>query len=105
MTTTTLNENDVAAQLAEVNLKLDRIAAVVDDLSRRLESFDDLKEDLVPIAHGALKIAHKKLHELEQDGVMDFASGCRLITQSRAESPPPTIRMSLSRKSSIRFTE
>jgi uncharacterized protein YjgD (DUF1641 family) len=27
----------------------------------------------VPIAHGALKIAHKKLHELEQEGVMDFA--------------------------------
>jgi uncharacterized protein YjgD (DUF1641 family) len=74
MTTTTLNEHEVAGQLAEINLKLDRISFVVEDLSRRLESFDDLKEDLVPIAHGALKIAHKKLHELEQEGVMDFAA-------------------------------
>ncbi len=33
--------------------------------------------------------------------VMRFASGCRLSVQSSAESPPPTMRMSLSRNCSI----
>ncbi len=65
---------DTAAALTEINQKLDRISLVVDDLDRRMESFDDLKEDLVPIAHGALKIAYKRLHELEQEGALDFAA-------------------------------
>jgi uncharacterized protein YjgD (DUF1641 family) len=86
MTTMTLNEQDVAAQLVEVNRKLDRISIVVDDLSRRLESFDDLKEDLVPIAHGALTIANKKLHELEQEGVIDFAGESVNVARTIATS-------------------
>jgi len=65
---------DTAAALTEINQKLDRISLVVDDLGRRLESFDDLKEDLVPIAHGALKIACNRLQELEQEGALDFAA-------------------------------
>ena len=34
-----------------------------------------------------------------------LATGCRLSTQSSAESPPPTISTSLPRKSSMRRTE
>jgi uncharacterized protein YjgD (DUF1641 family) len=77
---------DVAAQLAEINEKLDRLSFVVEDLGRRMESFDDLKEDLVPIAHGALKIANKQLHELEQAGALEFASESIQVARTIATS-------------------
>lgn len=81
---TMMVENDLAAQLAEMNGKLDRVALIVDDLGRRMESFDDLKEDLVPITHGALKIAYNKLHELEQEGALDFAAESLQVAQTIA---------------------
>jgi uncharacterized protein YjgD (DUF1641 family) len=76
--------NDTAVQLAEINDKLDRVGRILEDLSRRMESFDDLKEDLVPIAHGALKIANNKLHELEQEGALDFAAESVLVAKKIA---------------------
>lgn len=65
-------EVDIAAALAEINRKLDSVVAVTEDLGRQLESFDDLREDMVPIAHEGILIAYRKLHELEQAGVIDF---------------------------------
>jgi uncharacterized protein YjgD (DUF1641 family) len=78
--------SDVAEQLAKVNEKLDRLIVIVDDLGRRMESLDDLKEDLVPIAHGALKIAYRKLHELEQEGALDFVAESGQVAMKIATS-------------------
>jgi hypothetical protein len=82
----TANASDVAEQLAKINEKLDRLSLIVDDVGRRMESFDDLKEDLVPIAHGALKIAYRKLHELEQEGALDFVAESGQVAMKIATS-------------------
>lgn len=82
----TANASDVAEQLAKMNEKLDRLSLIVDDMGRRMESFDDLKEDLVPIAHGALKIAYRKLHELEQEGALDFVAESGQVAMKIATS-------------------
>ena len=63
---------DLAATLTEINRKLDAVVEVTEDLGRQLESFEDLREDFVPIAHEGMLIAYRKLHELEQAGVIDF---------------------------------
>ncbi|MBT8478626.1 MAG: DUF1641 domain-containing protein [Gemmatimonadetes bacterium] len=63
---------DLAISLAEINRKLDAVVDVTEDLARQLESFEDLREDLVPIAHEGMLIAYRKLNELEQAGVIDF---------------------------------
>jgi len=64
--------SDLAATLTEINRKLDAVVEVTEDLGRQLESFEDLREDFVPIAHEGILIAYRKLHELEQAGVIDF---------------------------------
>lgn len=63
---------DLATTLTEINRKLDAVVEVTEDLGRQLESFEDLGEDFVPIAHEGMLIAYRKLHELEQAGVIDF---------------------------------
>ena len=63
---------DLATTLTEINRKLDAVVEVTEDLGRQLESFEDLREDFVPIAHEGMLIAYRKLHELEQAGVIDF---------------------------------
>jgi len=65
-------EADLAATLISINQKLDSVVEVTEDLGRQLESFDDLREDFVPIAHEGILIAYRKLNELEQAGVLDF---------------------------------
>ena len=65
-------EVDLAATLSEMNRKLEAVFEVTEDLGRQLESFEDLREDFVPIAHEGILIACRKLHELEQSGVIDF---------------------------------
>ena len=63
---------DLTTTLADINRKLDSVVEVTEDLGRQLESFEDLREDFVPIAHEGMLIAYRKLHELEQAGVIDF---------------------------------
>ncbi len=63
---------DLAISLAAINSKLDAIVEVTEDLGRQLESFDDLREDFVPIAHEGMLIAYRKLDELERAGAIDF---------------------------------
>ena len=63
---------DLVTTLAEINRKLDAVVEVTEDLGRQLESLEDLREDFVPIAHEGILIAYRKLHELEQAGVIDF---------------------------------
>ncbi len=72
--------------LVEMNRKLDEVARVTDDLSRQLESLHDLREDLVPIAHEGLMIAYRKLHTLEQEGVIDFLRESSAVLQTIATS-------------------
>jgi len=69
---TVSSETDLAASLAAINRKLDAVVEVTEELGRQLESLDDLREDFVPIAHEGILIAYRKLHELEQAGVIDF---------------------------------
>ena len=63
---------DLAITLALINRKLDSVVEVTEDLGRQLQSFDDFREDFVPIAHEGILIAYRKLQELEQAGVIDF---------------------------------
>ena len=72
--------------LEEIHRKLDDVARVTEDLSRQLESLHDLREDLVPIAHEGLMIAYRKLHALEQDGVIDFLRESSSVFQTIATS-------------------
>jgi uncharacterized protein YjgD (DUF1641 family) len=65
---------DADATADEINAKLDRLADVIEDLDRRMESFDDFKEDLGPIAHGALGIAQRQMSRLEEDGILAFGN-------------------------------
>jgi uncharacterized protein YjgD (DUF1641 family) len=63
---------DLTVMLSEINRKLDAVVEVTEDLGRQLESLEDLREDFVPIAHEGILIAYRKLHELEQAGVIAF---------------------------------
>lgn len=65
-------DSDLSAALAEINHKLAAVVEVTEDLGRQLESLEDLREDFVPIAHEGMLIAYRKLHELEQAGVIEF---------------------------------
>jgi uncharacterized protein YjgD (DUF1641 family) len=65
---------DLTVQLARLNEKLDRIEAAVDVMTHRLESLEDLREDLWPMVHGASRALNRKLHELEQKGVLGFVT-------------------------------
>lgn len=72
--------------LEDIHRKLDDVARVTEDLSRQLESLHDLREDLVPIAHEGLMIAYRKLHALEQEGVIDFLRESSSVFQTIATS-------------------
>lgn len=80
---------DVATTLSEIHAKLDRLSIVVDDLDRRMESFDDLMEDLGPIAHGALGIAQRQMSRLEDDGILAFGSEVLQVGRTVATSFTP----------------
>ena len=75
--------------LAEINVKLDRMADVIEDLDRRMESFDDFMEDLGPIAHGALGIAQRQMSRLEDDGILAFGSEVAKVGRTVATSFTP----------------
>ena len=63
----------VARLLEEINNRLARIEHTLGDLERRVESIDELKEDLMPMANGMFAVASGKLEQLEQDGALEFA--------------------------------
>jgi len=75
--------------LEEINAKLDRMADVVEDLDRRMESFDDFMEDLGPIAHGALSIAQRQMGRLEEDGILAFGGEVVQVGRTVATSFTP----------------
>ena len=79
----------VLAALDEVNQKLEKVTGCVDDLSRRLESFDDLKEDLVPMAHSGMQMLYRQMHDLEQNGTLAFVKEAAGVAQTIATSFTP----------------
>jgi uncharacterized protein YjgD (DUF1641 family) len=85
----TVGSDQVAAALADIGAQLNRVERVVDDLGRRMESFDDLKEDLVPITHGAIQIAYRRLHELEENGTLGFVRESVKVAETVATSFTP----------------
>lgn len=88
-TESTAHAADVASALAAIDAKLERLAVVVEDLDRRMESFDDFMEDLGPIAHGALGIAQRQMSRLEQDGILAFANEVAQVGRTVATSFSP----------------
>ena len=77
------------AMLAEINGRLERMERCVDDVSKRLESFDDLKEDLMPMAHSGLQMAYRRMHELEQNGTLDFVKESARVAETISTSFTP----------------
>ena len=59
-------------ELRKMNEKLTRIDAAMDALQRRVESIEELREDMWPMIHGMAHTVTKKLHELEQNGSLGF---------------------------------
>ncbi len=85
---------DTAATLLAIDAKLERLATVLDDLDRRMESFDDFMEDLGPITHGALHIAQNQMSKLEDEGILAFAGEAVQVGRTVATSfTPEDVRM------------
>jgi uncharacterized protein YjgD (DUF1641 family) len=88
-TTTPAQMTDIAVTLSEINSKLDGLSVVVEDLDRRMESFDDFMEDLGPIAHGALGIAQRQMGRLEDEGILAFGNEVVEVGRTIATSFTP----------------
>ena len=65
---------DLVVQLRAMNEKLDRIDHALDTLQHRVESIEEIREDLWPMIHGASHQITRKLHELEQNGALGFVT-------------------------------
>ena len=65
---------ELVAELKAMNGKLDRIQATMDAMTYRVESLEEIREDLWPMIHGAANALNRKLHELEQKGVLAFVT-------------------------------
>ena len=73
-----------------ISRKLDRMEQVIDAVTYRLESLEDMREDLWPMVQGASHQISVKLHELEQRGAVGFAReavkvGERIVTSLTEE--------------------
>ncbi|MEN8144697.1 MAG: DUF1641 domain-containing protein [Gemmatimonadota bacterium] len=78
-----------SAALQAINAKLDRMGAVVDDLDRRMQTLDDLMEDLIPTAHSAMGILQRRMAELEKAGIVAFAAEAAQVGKTVATSFSP----------------
>lgn len=63
---------ELVTQLQAMNAKLDRIDRALDTLQHRVESIEEIREDMWPMIHGASHQITRKLHELEQNGALGF---------------------------------
>lgn len=60
----------VIERIHELNEKLDRVVAQVEQLDRRREELEDLVADLMPAINGALAMGMRKLDEFEKSGAL-----------------------------------
>lgn len=65
--------SQILAELRSISRKLDRMEQVIDAVTHRVESLEDMREDLWPMVQGASHKISVKLHELEQRGALGFA--------------------------------
>jgi len=63
----------VLDELLTISRKLDRMEQIIDAVTHRLESLEDMREDLWPMVQGASHQISTKLHDLEQRGAVGFA--------------------------------
>lgn len=66
--------SDLMQELQALNAKLDRIETTMDAMTHRVESLEEIREDLWPMIHGASIAINRKLHDLEQKGVLGFVT-------------------------------
>lgn len=82
-------ETDVMMLLASISEKLERIDQTLTGLQLRVQSVEELKEDLVPIANAAFTMASDRLLELEQNGTLAFAQEGLKIAENITSSFTP----------------
>jgi uncharacterized protein YjgD (DUF1641 family) len=64
---------EILDELKSIGRKLDRMEGIIDAVTHRLESLEDMREDLWPMVQGASHQISVKLHDLEQRGAVGFA--------------------------------
>ncbi len=62
--------DDIARRLQALETKLERTSSILEEFDRRREVVDQLGEDLMPMATGAMKTLISKLGDLEQNGTL-----------------------------------
>jgi uncharacterized protein YjgD (DUF1641 family) len=84
-TVTPLIEREDAVEVMDVleriEAKLDRQAEVIQKLGRRVEEIEELKDDLLPIANGAMAMATRELARLEQAGTIAFLKEALFVAE------------------------
>jgi uncharacterized protein YjgD (DUF1641 family) len=65
--------SQILEELRDIGRKLDRMERIIDAVTYRLESLEDMREDLWPMVQGASHQLSVKLHELEERGAVGFA--------------------------------
>ncbi len=58
------------SRITELSQKVDRISEILEEFDRRREVLEQLREDLKPMATGAMRTAIRKLGDLEQNGTL-----------------------------------
>ncbi|MFQ5538146.1 MAG: DUF1641 domain-containing protein [Gemmatimonadota bacterium] len=82
-------ELELAEALRQANAKLDRLVEAMEGLHHRVESLEELREDLWPMIQGMSHQISRKLHEMEQSGTLAFFKETFLLTEVVAESFTP----------------
>jgi uncharacterized protein YjgD (DUF1641 family) len=81
--------SELVEELKALNSKLDRIETTMDAMTHRVESLEEIREDLWPMIHGASNAISRKLHELEQQGALGFITEAAKMGEHVASSFTP----------------
>lgn len=72
-TGTVLDTDAVLVELRAIGERVGRIEHAVEQITRRIESVEELREDLWPMVQGASRAISLKLDEMERAGAVGFA--------------------------------
>ena len=87
VTMSTITETqEVLAELKDINERLARIEGAMDRVSYRVESLEEIREDLWPMIHGASNSISRKLHDWEQRGAVGFVKEAVAVGERVATS-------------------
>lgn len=85
---------ELEAQLCRLDQKLDYIVTSIDGLHRRVESLEELREDLWPMVQGASHQISRKLHELDRNGALaSAAEGVKVAETVATSFTPEDVRL------------